>query len=338
MKRTPRGKTIEKQTGAPQTPEERPRFVQDWTDLAAQLHVSRRAIQEWRKDPRYAAACPPDRADGRKEVAAWLAFMVQFGLKRADRMIDLGAEDDDEEDPEAGPVIRPPRIGGAAAEWAKADSWKKFQKREIEVDQLKGVLLEAADLEVPIGATFATIQGKLSQFPARVARYLVGLRDVAELEERLRDEIDADLSEINATRYTAASAIADAIAALPFDAETERLIGLVAFEGQDRSTLLALIAAVATEALRQLGRRAIQACARIDEEADGADSSGLEDDCGKTASPDVEPSAAAGGKEETASSNSRGGRRLRKSRPKPAAPPGEVETAMREAPKRRRRK
>jgi hypothetical protein len=58
-------------------------FAATWGELAGRLGVTRRAIQEWRKDPRFALDCPPDRADGRKVVSFWASFMIAHGISRA---------------------------------------------------------------------------------------------------------------------------------------------------------------------------------------------------------------------------------------------------------------
>jgi hypothetical protein len=243
-------------------------FVQTWDELALALGTTRRAIQEWKKDPRYKAKCPRDRANGRKEVAAWSRFMVDHNLKRAAE--NVPSDDVHELGDDSGDVVHPPRLSGSQADWQKAVLREKHEAAKVDRLVTEGTLVIATELEMPLGATFATIQTKLSQFPGRVARYLVGLRDVAEIEDRLRDEIDADLSDLQAGRFTSEAAVQEALSALPFDEESERLFKLVTFDGQDRAALRQLIAAVATQALRNLGRRALQNARREQEIPDTA--------------------------------------------------------------------
>lgn len=256
-KRTPtaREDAILHRAGLVQTPGTLPLagYAGNWDELSRALGVSRRAIQEWRKDPRYGHDAPADRADGRKEIAAWQAFMVRHALKRADESVGGIADDEDA----GGDAILPPRIGGTQADWKTANLALDHRRKENEVLVFEETLLVAADLEVPLGATFAAIQTKLSQFPARVARYLRGLTDVGEIEEKLRDEIDADLGDLHAARFTAEDAIAAAVEAVPFDAETEALCQKLLFAGADRPALLALAAAIARQAVRSLGQRAL---------------------------------------------------------------------------------
>jgi len=98
---------------------------------------------------------------------------------------------------------------------------------------------------------FASIQTRLSQFPSRVARFVVGLRDIAEVEDKLRDEMDAEIGDINSGLFLE-DCLDLIIAQLPFDEETQRLFPARDFEGQDRAALLQLIGRVAREAVRML--------------------------------------------------------------------------------------
>lgn len=230
-------------------------FAKTWDELGKALGVSRRAIQDWRGDPRYTGKCPVDRADGRKDVAAWLRFMIEHGLARADEK--HPSEEDEQTDPGDGAdVLQAPRVGGTAVDWKKANLALDHRKKETELSILEGSLLVAADLEAPLGALLAAIQTKLSQYPDRVARFVVGLRDVQEVADKLRDEMDADLGDLHAARYLEATLVAQ-IEALPFDEETARLYQLITFDGQDRTTLNQLIALVARSVLAQIGRKTL---------------------------------------------------------------------------------
>jgi len=336
---------------APTSPAET--YVGTWDDLAAALGeaiggtVTRRAIQDWRNDPRYRPEIEKrwpqlERADGRKCVAEWLRLMADLNLKRgaasADEEIDPENAGDEEGE---GSIIRPPRVGGRQSEWTIAIAALDHRRKENAVRVQEGALLVAADLELPLGATFATIQTKLAQFPARTARYFVGLRDVAEIEERLRDEIDADLADLHAARFTAEDAVAAAVASVPFDAESEALLKVVTFDGQDRAALLQLVTAIATEALRRLGRSAITSPQSPREDAPPAS------DATHPASPPVAPEEPAAVPPQTpqpvvAKSDRAKPRKakaaspakLKKPRPKIAPAPAEVEAAIAPAVRR----
>ena len=309
-------------------------YVQTWDDLAQQLGVTRRIIQEWRKDPRYSAACPPDKADGRKEVAEWQRFMVRFGLKRADEQIEFDGGQGGEEDDG---IQRPPPVAGSQAQWNVAIAAQEYRKKDNALGIQEGTLLVAAELEVPIGSLLAVIQQKNAQFPARVARYLVGRRDEQEVEERLRDEMDADLMDLQRPSFLVNTV--DSIAAtLPFDSESERLLKLVSFNGQDRTALHELIARVALEALRQLGRRALNpapvaATAAVPSSPPlvEADAESRREGSGHSDSPPAldQPAPA-----EAARNAAK--KRRRKARAKTAQPPAEIEASICAPPRRRR--
>ena len=114
-------------------------FAGNWDQLAQMLSdrsgvsITRRAIQEWRRDPRYEDHCPAPRADGRHDVGAWIVFMRRFGLKRADEVVDP------DEIPEGRRTIR---------------DWKEYREqlacREAERRIARGdnLLLVATELEI----------------------------------------------------------------------------------------------------------------------------------------------------------------------------------------------
>lgn len=224
-------------------------FAHTWDELArvltqrAGVSVTRRSLQTWRTREDLAGIWPRDRADGRKDVSAWIQFMQKHGLHRADELLE-----GDERDEERKTIL----------DWKEHREKLMCSKLEREIARGDDLLLVAAELEVPIGATLVAVQTKLSQFPPRVARFMVGRRDEAEAEEKLRDEIDAVLADLNFGNYLDDS-LAEIIGSLPFDGETEKLFELVTFDGQDRSKLLQLIECVTRETLRRVGRAAIAA-------------------------------------------------------------------------------
>jgi len=245
-------------------------FAKSWDELAGLLGVTRRAILDWRKDPRYAADCPPDRADGRKEVAAWIALVRKHNLRGAEKLDDEVAEDGDERD-----IIRPPRLGGSQSDWNKAVLYENYDSKRIDRWTTEGTLLVASELEVPFGALLAALQNKLIQFPDVAARRVKGLREERECADVLRDEVDAILTDINAAEFCAETAVGEILRDLPFDAETERLLQIVSFAGQDHAALLQLVSRVATEVLRRLGSASIARAQKAGEITDEALSHGV---------------------------------------------------------------
>ena len=235
-------------------------YVGTWDDLATALGVTRRAIQDWRNDPRYKPVLAErskllERADGRHCVAEWLRFMVDLNLKRGAAAADI--EIVPGEDDECGGMIKPPPVGGSQAQWNVAIAALDHRKKANAIGVQEGRLLVAAELEVPLGAMLATFQTKGAAFPSRVARHLVGLREIGEIEDKLREELDADFADLQFASYLAEDALAAAVAAVPFDDATKALCEKLLFDGADRTALMALAGALATEALRQLGGCAI---------------------------------------------------------------------------------
>jgi hypothetical protein len=222
-------------------------FVSTWDDLAKQLGVTRRAIQEWRKDERYSEHCPPDRADGRHDVTAWASFMVRFGLKRADEQLT------DDETPAERRSVR---------DWKEYREQLQCEKLQRHIAREDGVLLVAAELEIPLGATFMAIQTKLSQFPERAARRVAGFDDVSEVEARLREEMDGDLGELNAAQHLDAD-LMEIVSGIPLDESKEKTVSLLTIRGIPREETFALIKDIAAEVLRRIGRRVLARASAI---------------------------------------------------------------------------
>ncbi|HEX3818596.1 MAG TPA: hypothetical protein VHW03_09940 [Chthoniobacterales bacterium] len=218
-------------------------FVRNWDDLAQSLGVSRKSVQNWRarEDLRSAPDFPRPRADGRHDVEAWRRFMIAHGLNRADELVDA------DEVPNERKTIR---------DWKEYREQLQCQEIERRIARGDNLLLVATELEIPLGATFVAIQTKLSQFPARFARFMVMRRDEAEAEAMLQDQMDAVLADLNAADYL--DDAVDAIAAeFPFDEETADLYAKVSFGGQDRDAFVRLIACATRQALRRIGRMSI---------------------------------------------------------------------------------
>ncbi len=238
-------------------------FAANWDELAQRLGVSRRSILKWREREDLAAMLPRPRADGRHDIAAWQRAMVEHGLAGADEFADIGSGVTPEDDG-APKNLR---------DWKVEREKRIVRKLDIDIDVLERTLLVAAGLEVALGATFAAIQTKLSQFPARAARFLVGIRDEAVAEEKLRDEMDAVLTDLHSASY-----IDDAIAGVFGEPGNANLpIG----SSENTPNIEALVRAV----LARIGRRVISEA--------GQGSGALETEAGMD--PDPLPAAAAHG-------------------------------------------
>jgi hypothetical protein len=225
-------------------------FAYTWDELARILtqrigvSVTRKSLQNWRNPrlfPDLADKWPRDRSDGRKDVVAWMRFMLDTGRNRADEILD-----DDE----------------MSGDRTSVRDWKIYREelhcREAERRIARGdnLLLVATELEIPIGAMLAAINSKLALYPTRTARFMVMKRDVADAEQTLRDEMDAVLKDLNLAEYIDPP-IDEIVSAFPFDDETTALYAKVSFGGQDRAAFLELIRACVEETLRRIGQRAL---------------------------------------------------------------------------------
>jgi hypothetical protein len=234
-------------------------FVLTWDELARVLSqrlgvsVSRKSLQNWRNPrarPDLQGLWPACKADGRKDVDAWMRFILQHGLNRADELL---------ESDEFG--AGPDGIQGSSDRRTVRD-WKMYREElacteaERRIARGDGLLLVATELEVPLGATLVAVQTKLSQFAPRVARFMVNLRDEPAAEDKLRYEMDAVLTDLNLASYIDGAA-EDVARLFPFNEECADLCARVSFAGQDRSLFVELIQRCVTEALRSIGARAL---------------------------------------------------------------------------------
>lgn len=85
---------------------------------------------------------------------------------------------------------------------------------------------------------------------------MVMLRNEADAQNKLQDEIDAILTDLNLASYIDAG-INAIIAEFPFSEECAELYNCVSFAGQDRAALISLIALSTTEVLRRVGRHVV---------------------------------------------------------------------------------
>ena len=234
-------------------------YATTWEALAKALGVSRRSIQEWRKDPRYADTCPMDRADGRKDIAAWSRFMLTHGLKRADEHV--ASNPNAETNPGAQPptataFMRPPQFNGTAADWRKAEIARRVERQEIELAKVRRELLGATEVEILVGRTASAIRAAFLQLPGRAAQDLVG-RDIHEIEERLTDEVHNIFTRLHACGYLENAYDEQLAADLTADQEGTRLLGLLDYANQDQATSRKILLSLLQRIMQLIGRRAL---------------------------------------------------------------------------------
>jgi hypothetical protein len=227
-----------------------------WDELAQKLSeqsgvtITRRAIQDWRNDPRYEAQWPRPRGD-RHNVQEWIVFMQKFGLKRADEAV--GSD----EIPEDRMSVR---------DWKGRREELMCEKLEREILRDDGKLLVATEIEIALGQLIAGVSVSLDHFAPGAARFVVGLRDIHDVQAKLQSEIDAVKQHINAARYMD-DCVDEVAQSFPFDPETEEIYKRVSFSGQDRAAFVELVRCATTKALQAIGKRALAATNPSDAES-----------------------------------------------------------------------
>jgi hypothetical protein len=225
----------------------RTNLASTWDELAQKLSeqsgvtITRRAIQDWRNDPRYEAQWPRPRGD-RHNVQEWIVFMQRFGLKRADEVTD---PEDTHEDRKS------------VRDWKGRREELMCEKLEREILRDDGKLLVATEIEIALGQLIAGVSVSLDHFAPGAARFVVGLRDIHDVQAKLQSEIDAVKQHINTARYMD-DCVDEVAQSFPFDPETEKIYKRVSFSGQDRAAFVELVRCATTAALRAIGQRALR--------------------------------------------------------------------------------
>src|SRR5437762_5627791 len=166
-------------------------FARNLGDLIQELSrrsgvsVTRRSIQRWRRDPRYKAFCPQPCANGSHKISEYLVFMRRFGLKRADEAVDR------DEIPE----------NRAIHDWKEHREKLLCTQLERSILRDDPMLLVATELEIALGQLLVGISVALDHFAPAASRFVVGLRDIHDVQAKLQSEIDAVKQRINAARY-----------------------------------------------------------------------------------------------------------------------------------------
>lgn len=236
-------------------------YAHTWDELARILSqrlgvsVTRKSLQNWRDPkmfPDLADKWPRDRADGRKDVPAWMKFMFDTGRHRADETLEADEANGDRK------TVR---------------DWKMYREelmcRESERRIARGdnLLLVAHELEIPIGSLLAAINSKLQLYSPRTARFMVMKRDVADAERTLQDEMDAVIKDLNLADYLEPP-LEETLSNFPFDDETAGLYRKVAFDGHDRAGFVELIRRSVAEVLRRIGQRVLRSADQPTEPAE----------------------------------------------------------------------
>jgi hypothetical protein len=125
-------------------------FASTWEELAEACRVDRRTLTNVRtrfaKDP----DLPRDRADGRREIAAWIAFLDAKGIR--------GRGDNN------------PEIDFASERQLRLRQWQlKLEREEFELAKARDEMLPVSQFEAALGQMLAAFRQSLDALAHRIA-------------------------------------------------------------------------------------------------------------------------------------------------------------------------
>jgi hypothetical protein len=200
-----------------------------------------------------AEGCPAFRS-GRVYTAPLLAW---FGEKRkrradlaaaktADGMLDPALVDDSEKDAEF-----------PKSHWDRKKAQLDYERALYRFEVEKEKYVQLNEITIAVGQMLVGFRTAINMLPANAARWLVGLRDFHQIKDKLQSEVDVVLNSLGRGDYLKTDPVEVIAKSLPFDAETEALLGKITLFGQDRAALYELIGRVAARAIREFGRSSL---------------------------------------------------------------------------------
>jgi hypothetical protein len=103
----------------------------------------------------------------------------------------------------------------------KGESGQALYRFEVEKEKY----VELNEITIAVGQMLVGFRTAINMLPANAARWLVGLRDFHQIRDKLQSEVDAVLNSLGRCDYLKADTVAVIAKSLPFDAETEALLG-----------------------------------------------------------------------------------------------------------------
>lgn len=155
-------------------------FTKTYDELAQRLGLTRKTLQNAGK--RFPEEAPRPRADGRHDVAAWSAFVLEKNIARAAEGIANAASS---EAADEGPVT--------VTDWKARELELKCAKLEIENGRVAGELVGAADVEAGLSTLVSAFRQALNNFGPRLAQKVLHVSDYHEAEKIIQTEIDVVL-------------------------------------------------------------------------------------------------------------------------------------------------
>ena len=197
-----------------------------------------------------AEGCPAFRS-GRVYTAPLLAWFAEKHQRRAelaaaetgDGMMDqhlVGNSENDGELPKS--------------HWDRKKARLDYERALYRFELEKEKYVELNEITIAVGQMLVGFRAAVNTLPANAARWLVGLRDFHQIRNKLQSEVDAVLSSLGRCDYLKTDTAEVIAKSLPFDAETEALLGRTTWLGEDRTALYELIGRVAARAITDFGR------------------------------------------------------------------------------------
>jgi hypothetical protein len=176
-------------------------------ELGEEFSTARENFPRWRK--RLGKKCPATRSKRQ-----WRKFMRDNLLGPFSARFGFGQPDT--APPAQLPTTAAPRATGecdgpSLNELRRQREAVRLDMEQDQLDKARGQLLVAADLAPSVSGLLAMIMAALHRLPFTVSRYLVGLRDESEVEERLAREIDETVECIRDCAEEAMCSAIDAV-------------------------------------------------------------------------------------------------------------------------------
>lgn len=187
-------------------------YVTTYDALAKALGITRPGLHKVCQ--RFPSEFPTPKADGRHDVALWLAFFAKHNINGAAEAIPLTGSDDEAEDVESGPVT--------VQEWKAEEIKLKCAKLNLENARVSGTLVYAADVERGVSVLVQSFRQALNNMPDRLAGKIVGITDYHEAVEITQEEVNVILRTLQRCDFLQGFEVAKDAQALPiFDEEPE---------------------------------------------------------------------------------------------------------------------
>jgi hypothetical protein len=226
----------------------RPAYFDSQAQAAATLKIDISELREAK-----AEGCPAFRS-GRVYTAPLLAWFVE--KRRRSREVGNTKTDNG--------VADHALVGGSQKDQELSKAYWDRKKAQLdceralyrfEVEKEKYVPLD--EITVAVGQMLVGFRTALNMLPANAARWVVGLRDFHQIKDKLQSEVDAVLNALGQCGSLKADAAEVIAKSLPFDAETEELLGRITLLGQDRVALYEIIGRVVARAITEFGRSSL---------------------------------------------------------------------------------